>query len=281
MITAKVIEDSISNRLNKPTRLTTLELSYPRAIHAELMTHRVFSRNASSNRAIPVKKLFAMTYDTQMWPEHWGSNKPGMQAGEELSGWRLLGAKLTWRLGATVVRSIAKTLSAFGLHKQLANRWLEPIQNITVLVTSTEWKNFFELRDHPDAQPEIRVLAQQIRQAMTGSNPIYREEDWHLPYVFSSERGGAYTNRQLFMISAARCARVSYMNHDGSTCNTEKDLELAEKLLESKHMSPFEHQAVSMHTPGQRGVTHIDFVGNLWSGNFRNWIQGRQIQWTD
>lgn len=245
---AKVIADSAS----EVSRITTLELRYPRFIHSEFMTHRMFSRNASSSRAIPVKKMIDQVRDVPAMPIHWGKNQPGMQAREELSDLDLAVCKGKWITAAETAARLAEQMSNTGAHKQIVNRLLEPFQWITVVVTATEWDNFFDLRDHEDAQPEIRYLAQLMRAAMNASKPVsvdhevYGEDiwGWHLPYVSTEERN-ALRFFEAIRCSVARCARVAYLNHDGSAPDIAKDLDLFTKLIESKpaHASPAEHQA--------------------------------------
>ena len=247
-ITAKVIEDSISP---DGIRLTTLELYYPRFIHAELMTHRVLSRNASSSRATPVKVFTEQIRNNPAFFVSVGMNKPGMQAREEAPQELKDKFEQEWReLGNIVAGFCERWGTEYKLHKQVANRALEPWQHIKVLVTATDWDNFFTLRDHPDAQPEIHELAIQMKLAMGGS--IIRGltyKDWHLPYVSEEEKihwGGAPWLLQ--KISAARCARVSYLNHDASGPTIAKDLNTFEVLAGGNpiHASPLEHQATPL-----------------------------------
>jgi thymidylate synthase ThyX len=273
-ITAKIIADSVSFF---GVRITTMELTYPRFIHAEFMTHRVFSRNASSSRAIPVKKTIQAVLDNPAMPIHWGKNQPGMQAREEHDApvyvrdgrffdsldaqYEPITAKAAWLYARDQAVVAAQAFEAAGYHKQVVNRLLEPFSHITVVVTATEWVNFFQLRLHPDAQPEIHELAIQMKAAMDGSEPRQLASgQWHLPYVRPDEwsRWGVNT---LLSRSVARCARVSYLNHDGTKSDANKDIEFAEGLRRDGHMSPFEHQA----TPR-----------NGWSANFRGWEQFRQ-----
>lgn len=262
-ITAKVIEDSLSIY---GARLTTLQLTYPRFIHAEFMTHRVFSRNASSSRAIPVAKMVEMVRTDPAMPIHWGANQPGMQAKSELMPLaNRTHSKTLWVKAANQAADIAEAMMKMGLHKQVANRLLEPFQHIHVVVTATEWQNFFDLRCHPDAQPEIQELATQMRLAIAESLPTaVCVDEWHLPYVTMAERE-MYETTELVKISAARCARVSYLKHDGTESDIKEDLELYERLVGGVplHASPIEHQA----TP--------DFPDNC-SGNFKGWIQYRK-----
>lgn len=282
-ITAKVIEDSVAPN---GKRLTTLQLMYPRFIHAEFMTHRVFSRNASSSRAIPVAKMIQQVRAAPAMPIHWGKNQPGMQAHEEhdapVEGLRdLYGStygdlpiQQAWQVAAEHAAFIAKCMNDAGYHKQVVNRILEPFLHISVIVTATEWDNFFELRDHPDAQPEIRELAIQMRAAMGASTPVLRPRDrqtiaaWHLPYVTQEERDTYRNSPELLaMVSAARCARVSYLTHDGRVPNFDEDLALYDRLVGSRplHASPIEHQAYPLPLADQR------------SKNFVGWRQHREI----
>jgi thymidylate synthase ThyX len=217
------------------------------------MTHRMFSRNASSSRAIPVSKMIADIRRDPAGPVHWGKNQPGMQARAELEGDDIEDAKAVWIDAWDSAISYAEELHAIGAHKQIVNRLLEPFMHISVVVTATEWANFFHLRLHPDAQPEIQALAQAMKAAMDGNCPTQiADHDWHLPYVDAADRKDVSNNvAALKAISAARCARVSYLNHDGEKPELDKDLTLARQLWESGHLSPFEHQAKP-----EEGVTY-------------------------
>ena len=266
MITANIIADSISH-VGK--RITTLELVYPRFIHAEVMTHRAFSRNASSSRAIPVNKAVNMALDEMVYPVRWGKNQSGMQAkGENLDEELSATAKLLWEYAARRCASAAQALGKMGVHKQWANRMIEWFSNIRVLVTATEWDNFFQLRDHPDAQDEIQILAQEIKKAMANSTPVQRSH--HTPYVedWENEKWG-FTDA--CKLSAARCCRVSYLKHDGTDPSYEEDMALFDRLAGSRpiHASPLEHQGLSYK------------IGAKFSSrNFRGWIQFREM-WED
>lgn len=243
----KIIKDSLNP--DNGVRLTTMQLRYWRSIHGEFMTHRVFSRNASSSRAIPINTFLKQVWNDPAGPIHWGANNPGMQAKAELTGFKLWFAKQAWKwTGRMVCGMVWLTNKVAKPHKQTFNRLLEPWQYISVIVTATEWDNFFELRNHKDAQPEIRELAIAMLAAMENSTPEYREV--HLPYVTREEEkmyiNGEIDEATLFKISAARCARVSYLTHDGSAPSIDKDIRLHDQLVGSVpiHASPTEHQAV-------------------------------------
>jgi thymidylate synthase ThyX len=279
VISAKVISDSIAGGV----RLTTLQLEYPRFIHSEFMTHRMFSRNSSSSRAIPIAKMVRQVRYSPAKPIHWGKNEPGMQASQIIDA--AINADDTWCKAASAAAGYAEYMAEQGLHKQVVNRVLEPFQVMHTVVTATEWDNFFALRLHSDAQPEIQELAKVMKAAMDESSPrVLVPGEWHLPYVNEEIPFGAFFAEvdigNAGLISAARCARVSYLNHDQSEPDIEKDLALAKKLLAAGHMSPFEHQAKPLWntSPHAHGVTHFDPRDeSLWSGNFRSWIQHRQI----
>lgn len=265
-ITATVIADSISTF---GRRITTLQLRYPRFIHSEFLTHRVFSRSSASSRAIPVAKMIEQVQHDPALPVHWGLNQPGMQAHTEYSDPD--SAKNAWVEAARAAASHAQNLANLGLHKQIVNRVLEPFQWMHTVVTATEWANFFELRCHPDAQPEFQALACAIREAMAVSIPVNRVtglqriDSWHLPYISQEERENT-RYALLPKISAARCARVSYLKHDGSAPSIEEDLALFERLVGSRpmHASPCEHQASAASSL-------------TCSRNFLGWLQYRGL----
>jgi len=270
-IAANMIEDSVAFH---GKRISTLQLKYPRFIHAELMTHRVFSRNASSSRAIPVAKMIEQVRTEPAMPIHWGKNQPGMQAHEELTGRDRRLAQDLWLTAAQEAAETAAMMNAAGAHKQVVNRILEPFLHISVIVTATEFDNWNSLRAHKDAQPEIYQLAMEMLDARRHSSPVERHRDrqltssWHLPYVTAEERA-AHPEDPLHLakLSAARCARVSYLTHDGRTPNADEDLALYERLVGSRplHASPIEHQAYPLPLATQR------------SNNFVGWRQHREI----
>ncbi len=293
-ISAKIVADSVSPQ---GKRITTFELEYPRWIHGELLTHRQFSRNAMSSRAVPIEKMIEQVMNSPAKPIHWGKNQAGMQAKEELSD--TIHVDFYWEELAKEVGGYADYFSKQGLHKQVVNRILEPFQTMKTVLTATEFENFFWLRNHEDAQPEIKKLAELMLKAMEESKPIpLLPGEWHLPYY--GEHGalfGSFSEQELKeakAISASCCAQVSYRKLDDSL---EKALKVYERLVESEpvHASPFEHQATPMQfrygadlwqaakKAGideplfEEGTTHMDYVGNFWSGNFCGWIQHRQL----
>lgn len=225
------------------------------------------SRNAASERAVPVNKMIEQVRTNPAMPIHWGKNKPGMQASEEFTGIELEEAKLAWLKAARDASDTAEWMNKIGLHKQVVNRILSPFTWAHVITTATEWDNFFELRDHTDAQPEIRLVAELMKKALNESEPkLLKDDEWHLPYVMDEEKE-KYSIEDLIKISAARCARVSYLTHDGKSPIYEDDIKLYERLVGSKpiHASPIEHQAKPA------------FSEDCQSGNFRGWIQYRKI----
>lgn len=293
MIEVKIIKDSYNKDLK--SRLTTFELVYPRFIHGELMTHRMFSRNAASSRAIPIDKVIELLQTNPAMPVHWGKNQAGMQANTEIDN--IEGAKLLWLAARDSAISHAIVMRDMGLHKQIVNRILEPYQLMKTIVTATEFNNWFWLRAHPDAQPEIKELAEKMLEVYEQSTPeeLFGDE-WHVPYVqtirsagillYLDENDNHITADEARMISASCCAQVSYRKNDGSL---EKAAVVFDRLINSVpvHASPVEHIAspitYKMLTDlcdGNRlieGMTHVGENGQPWSGNLRGWVQYRQL----
>jgi hypothetical protein len=264
------------------------------------MTHRLFSRNAASSRAIPVNKIIDAVRAMPAMPIHWGKNKPGMKAEEELDSlitmpeWAvnaIATREMCWDECAQRSADIAESMHSSGYHKQIVNRLLEPFQMIKVVCTATEYDNFFHLRNHMDAQPEIHELARVMYSAMSKSEPeLLNPGEWHTPYVLHSRGedtgrmyyhadGHVISRDEALKVSASCCAQVSYRLTDNSV---EKSIDIYNKLVDSKpvHASPFEHQATPMEFPNELidiGATHIDVYSSAWSGNMKGWIQHRQL----
>jgi len=309
---ATIIADSIS-----PTgkRITTFELTYPRMVHSEMMTHRLFSRNAASSRAIPVTKLIELIRTKPARPYRFGQNQPGMQdkgvdfdapiqAGYSAQEW--------WDLAALSAIRFAEEYTAAGYHKQVANRLLEPFQFIKTVLTATEFANFWWLRIDADADPSIKAIAELMKQAIDVSKPEALEPgQWHTPYVdhayehLTDDGPGIFvgyclqnedgtttmlTEQEALAISSSCCAQVSYR-----VLNNTKDkaLDIYGKLLSGAkvHASPFEHQATPMIIESVEcfgdfsrfldgdlsGYTHVDKNGMFWSGNLQGFVQHRQL----
>jgi thymidylate synthase ThyX len=282
MIKAEIIADSINPVGN---RLTSWILEYPRFVHAELMTHRAFSRNAASSRAIPIEKMIQQVIDNPAMPVWWGKNQSGMQAKEELNNTEtkifidpnnpffaqhatdLQMAKIIWLEARDKAIEYVKNLNKLGLHKQIANRILEPWFNIRVIVSATEFENWFALREHPDAQPEIQKLAEIMLPLYNASQPKQLQPgEWHIPFgdkfddakirkVYNEIHkqpisllyiGPSFEkwNEIQVKIAIARCARVSYFNFEGKD-DYAADIKLCDRLFSSvpRHLSPTEHVA--------------------------------------
>ena len=250
--------------------LWTFELTYPRYIHSEFMTHRVFSRNASSSRAIPVRRVIEQVRENPVMPPKVFMNQKGMVGETEADEVTATAFHVLWKEATDNACKTAEMMERLGIHKQHVNRILEPFQFIKVIVTATEWYNFFALRLAPDAQPEIRQLARVIYDEMDsyrnkevgvlevsiprkdcpdifarmGADKVHTIVS--LPYITDEDikEIGKDNYRQLMKISAARCARVSYNNHDGSNPDLEKDMKLYDHLYEGRHLSPMEHACI-------------------------------------
>lgn len=269
----KIIADSISP-LN--VRITTWELTYPRFVHAEFMTHRILSRNASSSRAIKTERLIASIQEDPAMACYWGEERGGMQAIAELDDDKIAECKRLILEARDSQIELVKKLHAIGLHKQIANRYIEPWMNITVIATATNWMNLFCLRDHKDAMPEIAQVAHAMIPVLQDSKPVHVPfGEWHLPYVpdeLKLLREG-FTEANVPMICSGRCAKVSYLSHDGER-EPLKDLARSEKLLDAGHMC-FDDQTEVLTKNGWTAWPQVVADDNLFavdpltkSGNF-------------
>lgn len=244
---ARMLADSINTN---GYRLTTLEVSIPRVVLSEFNTHRAFSRNSASSRAIPIAKIIDRVKTDPYIPRLFSLNTKGMSAKEYISqGDSGYEDAVKWWLSQrdTAIQGAQQGL-AMGLHKQVVNRLLEPWMWQTIVVSSTEWDNFFDLRlarddeENPLADIAIFDGAIQMKNVIDESIPSkVGWNDWHLPLT-GFDGDGSLTKTQLCKVSVARCARVSYLTHDGSR-DVAADLKLYDRLLQSKHLSPFEHVA--------------------------------------
>lgn len=327
-IKAKIVADSINPQGD---RITTYLLTFPRFILAELNTHRVFSKNSASSRAIPFEKMVKMVQEDPFIPIAWQKDHKGMQGTEYLTSEAELSACVNrWLAARDEAVFQTKGLHDIGLTKQLCNRLLEPFMWHTVLLTGTEFENFFKLRcpqyfgafkswkdasnkggatfELPfefrmnDSQAEIHMqaLAEAMWDAMNESTPKKLQAgEWHIPFKDSVNDGkaaqaqspnialglaGLTLNDVRIKIATARCARLSYMTFDGEI-DYEKDIKLHDTLLESQHMSPFEHCARAMdeeeYARFRKGETFEDtsvYINSLgWCNNFKGFIQYRYL----
>lgn len=241
MISAKIIKHSTS-WLGIP--LISFVLEYPRYIHGELLTHRVFSKNSASSRAIPFAKFVDIVQKDPTKPL-WTNNQKGMQ-GPIITDERTSEADYIWLMARDLAIDNAIQLDKLEIHKQNVNRLLEPWMHIKIILTGTDFGGWYELRDHEKAHPEIRELAKMMRHAMDASTPqLLKPGEWHVPF---DDRNGVedamWCGNNILKASVARCARVSYNNFDGNQ-DIGKDLILFDRLFseEPRHCSPAEHQA--------------------------------------
>ena len=306
-IKATVICDSISEQ---GIRLTTFEIEYPRIVMSEFNTMRAISKNSSSSRAIPVSKMLEHTKNINLKPIYFGSKKSGMQAGDELVGEDLEYAHAVWDSALASAIGQAELLDDCGVAKEVTNRLVEPFQLVKVVCTATDWENFFNLRLHPDSDPNICMLAYKMYKAMEESKPYeLKEGEYHLPYVnvgwngkgemcYFDEDFNSVELEQAIKLSAASCASVSYRT-EGMTL--EKADKIFDMLIKAEviHASPFEHLATPISkeieiensdylTVGfinkvgdsntwQQGITHMNKQGQLCSGNLRGFVQYRHL----
>lgn len=246
----KVLLDSINPHTG--TRLTTLHCVYPQFIHQQVLTHRIFSRNSSSLRAISFDRIT----DWDLVLPTWTEEKKGMQGS-------IVTDDLTNDKADSLVKElyiktqqICKQLQELGIHHQNINDYLRPFTNIHTVITATDWSNFFQQRLHELTKPDMQRLAQLIYDALEESKP---EENYHHAPMLNDLWDSTFSNEKLYLISAARLARISYFKWSD---DPGKDLELAKKLIADKHPSPFEHIAFAQDSD--------DYFAN-----FKSWKQLR------
>jgi hypothetical protein len=258
-ISATIIEDSINESGH---RLTTMECTFHRFILPEVNTYRMWSRNAASSRAIPLKRRIQEVLENPAIPVEWGKNQRGMVAEQELASDKASECISTWIEASYAAADYAQILESIGLHKQIASRILEPFIWHTSVISATDFSNCFEQRIHKDAQPEFRELSIKMKEALDSSNPkIVHSGEWHLPYI-STEEKQDFDIEDLKKISVARVARSSYLNQNKK--DFDSDRQLYERLISADppHLSPFEMIA----TPSDQAL-----------GNFNGWQQLRHM----
>lgn len=309
---AEIVADSISKYGH---RLTSMEVNFPRMILSEFNTHRLFSRNSASSRARPTNKPLFEVLTGPYIPLEWGKYMPGMSSREEMSPENQELAEKIWLefrdravlgtvalLGGVDGEQIEKNqelkdriehltkeysfnfepLEGESLHKQWVNRLLEPYLWHRVIVTSTEWDNFFGLRISEHAQPEIKRIAELMLSAYQNSEPTeLAAGEYHTPFMLEDEADLDQTSR--LKISSARSGRISYMTHHGVR-DTKEDIRFHDQLVANGHMSPLEHVATPFNDRDMLAVRRIktgDFPAWLkreadFNGNFRGWHQYRK-----
>ena len=276
----------------------TVRMRYPRIIHGEVMTHRMFNRNAGSSRAQPASVTIQKVLTDPFVPWHWTRNQSGMQGFQHLPSDDEIYAVQEWLSARDAAMDAAETLSdkdGFNLHKQVFNRLIEPFSWIDVLITATEWDNFLWLRNHEMAEPHLQDLAVLTTQALMDHEdkivPLDYGE-WHTPYVTDEERDITHGDADLLMLSAARCCRISYKPFGEDQINIGKDLQRFHQLTggDRIHASPLEHQCQADKRVGTNHVT-THFFGEpapvseeipIWAkghlhGNLHGYVQFRKI----
>lgn len=285
LIKAEIILDTISDL---DAQITTFEITYPRPILAEVNTHGVVAKSTASSRAIPIAKRRA---DMQLNPyvPIFTKNKKGMQADEILDAQTAVEARALWIKHLEHAAETSELLEKMDTHKQHANRVLEPFLYTKTVITGTEWRNFFKLRNSKAAQPEFEELAFKMQWALNASQPkapvVIDGHEYHLPYVEPDEidwtENDDYTVAgRALNVSSARCARVSYKSLvTGKRSTWEEDSVLSRNLMDDGHMSPFDHPAIA-DTASRTDKYRAGNVLYSWDnaalqGRFYGWIPYR------
>lgn len=279
------VVDGIVYRGIEPTYDLEISGTFPNFLANKVVVHN--SRNSASSRAIPVAKLIDRVKNDPVIPKEWGRNQAGMQAAGVLTESEAQLVEAQWLKGRDQALELSERLAQLGLHKQIANRPLESWMFITVLVTASSFSNWFRLRNHKDAQPEIRWLAKEMHEIYKSHVPTKLSYgDWHLPLLPDLREllNGGYNFEKLKKISTGRVARISYLTHDGKR-DPEEDIRLCDRLAESGHWSPFEHAAEALTKSAwqqrvQDALRWAELNGQLFNpmmlGNFVGWKQFRK-----
>jgi thymidylate synthase ThyX len=235
----RILADSVNPLTGD--RLTTFEITYPNFLSKEILTHRMTARNARSSRAVSNKRYRQDVIDHPFVPIMTTDNKGMVSRGQLTEGKQAL-AGMVWGIHRAVSLASHATLVALGVHKQHANRLLEVHSYTTMVISSTHWDHFFNLRCAGDAQPEFQCLANIMKLCYEASTPQeLHSYNWHLPYVKGDELK-LLAPYDLVKLSVARCAAVSYKTFDG-TMGAQAAANLYDKLWKDNHLSPFEHVA--------------------------------------
>lgn len=283
---ATVIADSITLAGH---RLTTIEVTLPRCVLAEFNTHRTHSRNSASSRAIPAERLISAVASAPFVPKWTAANK-GMVAAGPLDPDLCEEATAIWLEARDAAVLAVRRLVAIGVAKQDANRLIEPFMFTTIVATACDraWEWFFSLRDDGQADPKFVEPARLMHEAYRASVPAQlADEEWHLPYIDARDIAAArrsfgfcdarsldglqgedraLVQQALARMSAARCARISYLRQHEER-NIDDEFARARDLVRMRHWSPTEHQARANHEYQGRAS------GNLGPG----WMQHRHL----
>lgn len=219
-----------------------------------LMECEDVSRNAGSSRAVPINRMIASVRRDPAVPIHWGKAQKGMQADEEhdapvhieFMGQEMILSRedaVAWHREASI--ALAQGFSDAGYHKQLANRYLEAHDHITVLVSATNWTNFLAQRDHKDAEPHMRELARQMRiELEKPAMQVLKSGEWHTPFITDEDMVDLSESERVIKSSACN-ASTSYKTVEGFDMTIDVAKRIYGDLLggDLLHASPGEHVA--------------------------------------
>jgi hypothetical protein len=237
--------------------MLTVEATYPRIIHEEVLTHRShslepqadeeLSRNSASSRAIPTPRWLSAVSSEPFVPT-WLEGLPGMANGQPVTRSTAERATRIWlEFGEAAIKA-SRELNQLNILKHHANRPIYALQHITTVMSATDegWANFWGLRFSEFAAPEFIELAGTIYEMVQSHNPARRQPgDWHLPYIAGDERMRAIHKQDVWELvqrSATRCGRVSYLRQ-GELGDYDTEIERAQMFVTSRHWSTCEHPA--------------------------------------
>jgi thymidylate synthase ThyX len=252
----------LADSLNAETgdRWVTFEISnFPKVLLQELNTHRMLSRNAASSRAMPIAKVIERVKQNPYIPT-FRENQRGMVGKVIHDQERWHKAEQIYRRALESAIHYAEQMAEINIHKEAVNRLLEPFMTVPVIISGTEWQNFFRLRTSPDATPDFQATAL-LLQELYHSNIPKTLQAGELHCIYAEHIPDDLPIGDRLKVMSARAARISYRNHGTNHIDIQKDLELAENLIRDGHLSPLEHigwalskeQALRLNTRNYQG----------------------------
>lgn len=257
---ARILADSRNQETND--RLVTFEIAnFPKVLLQELNTHRMLSRNAASSRAMPIAKVIERVKADPYIPT-FRENQRGMVGKILEDQERAEQAVAIYKTALDRALEQAEQLGALQIHKEAVNRLLEPFMTVPVIISGTEWQNFFDLRTSPSATPDFQAVALLLEKLYRTNRPqILCHGELHTIYSDYIPEHLSLIDR--LKVMSARSARISYKNHGSNVMDVDKDLQLADNLLQDGHLSPLEHLAWAVGKRQSLGLATKNYQGFL------------------
>lgn len=306
MIQSKIIKDTLN--AYSDDRIVTFELVLPKYLVAEVNKHTVLHNSCQSSRAVPVAKMIQSVEENPFIPYYWQKPHKGMQGYEYYTNENKISQLREEWLNARDNAVITAKKLQNEVSKQTINRLLEPFMYVKMVLTGTEFGNFFNQRcpiflnnkgnkvksrtglgfgvdftsTKGQADIHLQILAEMMHNEMYyNSNPVESFE--HIPYDIGKE----YPLEARLHYSASQCARISFTTiTDDKQFSLERNLQLAQGLIVEGHAEPFSHQAIGMNDNTYNKFSRT-FLKDLtddepvieygWCRKMRGWVSHRHL----